>query len=138
MQRLAAPAQRVELPRPQTLDAIVAANVAHLTAYQNATYAQRYSALVERVRAAEARRGSDALAKAVAAQLARLMATKDEYEVARLYADPAFRRGLAAEFDGRPRLHFHFAPPLFARPGPDGRPAKRRYGPWVEPLLGGR
>ena len=51
--------------------------------------------------------------------------------------DPAFRRGLAAEFDGRPRLHFHFAPPLFARPGPDGRPAKRRYGPWVEPLLGG-
>jgi indolepyruvate ferredoxin oxidoreductase len=136
VQRAALPTKRIELPqRPQTLDALVAANAAHLEAYQNAGYARRYTELVERVRAAESRRGSSALTKAVAMQLMRLMAYKDEYEVARLYVDPAFRQGLAAEFDGRPRLHFHFAPPLFSRPGPDGRPRKRRFGPLLEPAL---
>ena len=62
----------------------------------------------------------------------KLLAVKDEYEVARLHADPAFHARIAAIFEGDYRLNFHLAPPLLAKPDPvTGRPLKRAYGPWV-------
>ena len=106
---------------------------AFLAAYQDAAYARRYADAVERVRAAEdgAAPGSTLIAQAVAQNLFRLMAVKDEYEVGRLYSDGAFRQQIAREFDGYERLEFHLAPPLLSRPGSNGRPAKLRFGSWM-------
>ncbi len=123
-----------------TLDDFIARRVADLTDYQDATYASRYRRLVERVREAEARvmPGGSALTRAVAEQAYRLMAYKDEYEVARLYADPAFTAQLRGTFDGDYRLRLNLAPPLFARRDPHtGLPRKREYGPWMLPVLRG-
>ena len=116
-----------------TLDEMVARRVAFLAAYQDAAYARRYADAVERVRAAEdgAAPGSTLIAQAVAQNLFRLMAVKDEYEVGRLYSDGAFRQQIAREFDGYERLEFHLAPPLLSRPGSNGRPAKLRFGSWM-------
>ncbi|HYF57964.1 MAG TPA: indolepyruvate ferredoxin oxidoreductase family protein [Burkholderiaceae bacterium] len=127
-------------PRPEpALDELVAHRVAHLTAWQDARWARRYAAAVERVRVAERAAvpdGDDALARAAARNLAKLMSYKDEYEVARLYADPSFVESLRAEFDGTPRLTFNLAPPLFARRDPrTGRPEKREYGAWMLPVF---
>ena len=104
----------------QDFDETVARRVAFLTAYQDAAYAARYRERVERARAAEAAKapGKCGLAEAVARNLFKLMAYKDEYEVARLYSDGAFLRQAAAEFDGKLRFTFHLAPPLLARRDP--------------------
>ncbi len=119
--------------RPADLDAIVARRVAELTAYQDAAYAARYRALVERVRAVEAQRvgaGSTRLAEAVARNYHKLLAYKDEYEVARLYTDPAFWEKVEATFEGDYSVRFHLAAPLLARPDPNtGHIAKRAFGP---------
>ncbi len=133
VQRAAQPAQPVVLQRPQSLEALVADRVAALTAYQDAAYAQRYRALVERVRAAEqrSRGGTLALTRAVAQNLHKLMAIKDEVEVARLYTDGRFLQRLGRQFEGTPRLRFHLAPPLLGRKGADGRPCKTTFGPWM-------
>lgn len=124
----------------QTLDEIVADRAGRLTAYQNQRYAERYRALVDKVRRAEAAligTGEEPLlATAVARSLYKLMAYKDEYEVARLYADPAFRRDLEAQFEGDFRLQFHLSPPLLARPDRDsGRPRKYAVPGWIESLF---
>ncbi|MGT2453479.1 DUF6537 domain-containing protein [Cupriavidus basilensis] len=102
---------------PETLDSVIRQREALLTAYQNPAYAARYRAVVDGVRAAEKRVGANArlpLSEAVARNLAKLMAYKDEYEVARLYADPAFLDKLRAQFEGEPgrdyQLSFHLAP----------------------------
>jgi indolepyruvate ferredoxin oxidoreductase len=119
-----------EAPRaPETLEQLIARRVADLTAYQSARYAQRYAAFVAKVQSAapEAHR----LHRAVATQLYRLMAFKDEYEVARLHSDPAWQAELARRFTGTARVKLHLAPPLLSRPGPDGRPRKREFGPWM-------
>jgi indolepyruvate ferredoxin oxidoreductase len=126
-----------ELPA-HTLDEYVDRRAADLVDYQDAAYARRYRALVERVREAEnrVRPGENALARTVAEQAHRLMAYKDEYEVARLYADPAFAARLAGTFDGDYRLRLNLAPPLFARRDPHtGLPRKQEYGPWLWPVL---
>jgi indolepyruvate ferredoxin oxidoreductase len=118
----------------QSFDEMVARREQFLTAYQDANYAARYRALVERARAAEAAQapGKCGFAEAVARYLFKLMAYKDEYEVARLYADPSFARQLEGEFDGHKRLEFHLAPPLFAPRDPNtGMPRKLTFGPWV-------
>ncbi|OZA78909.1 MAG: indolepyruvate ferredoxin oxidoreductase, partial [Azorhizobium sp. 39-67-5] len=123
----------------QGLDEIIARRVAALTAYQNAAYARRYLDLVERVRAAEAARapGRGGLAEAVARNLYKLMAYKDEYEVARLFADGEFQRQVNAAFDGDLKFEFHLAPPLLARAdGPNGEPRKMRFGPWMMKAFG--
>src|SRR5699024_6566254 len=103
-----------------SLDAIIARRVEHLTEYQNAAYAERYECLVRRVQAVEAQRvpGATALATAVAYGYAKLLAYKDEYEVARLYARPAFRERLQAQFEGDYSLRIHLAPPLLAKRDP--------------------
>jgi indolepyruvate ferredoxin oxidoreductase len=136
VERVAAPAAAAI---PQTLTEIVAHRRKHLTAYQNAAYADRYQALVDQVAAAERARipGSDALARAVAKNYAKLLAYKDEYEVARLYADGTFRARLAQQFEGDVALKVHLAPPLWARRDPaNGHMKKQAYGGWVLPAFG--
>jgi len=117
----------------RSLDELVARRVAFLTDYQNATYAKRYADLVARVRAAEDMRapGSSDLAEAVARYAFKLMAYKDEYEVARLYTSGEFRKRVAEQFEGDYKLTFHLAPPLLAKKNADGQLVKRTYGPWV-------
>ena len=124
-----------ETPRPlaETLDDIVARRVAFLTAYQNGAYARRYAERIAALRAAEAAvsAGSTMVAEAAARNLFKLMAIKDEYEVARLYTDGAFARDLARQFQSYDRLEFHLAPPVFGRRDADGQPRKTSFGPWM-------
>ncbi|HJU16866.1 MAG TPA: indolepyruvate ferredoxin oxidoreductase family protein [Stellaceae bacterium] len=118
----------------ETLDEAVARRVAFLTDYQDAAYAERYAARLTRVRAAESARvpGSEALAEAVARALFQVMAYKDEYEVARLYAESDFRERLAEQFEGPYKLRFHLAPPVLGERDPaTGRLKKRSFGPWM-------
>ena len=113
---------------------IVARRAAFLAAYQNRAYAARYEALVASVAEAERRRapGAGGLAVAAARNLFKLMAYKDEYEVARLYADGSFRRQVAQAFEGDLRFEFHLAPPLVAAKDPvTGEAKKMRFGPWM-------
>ncbi len=124
-----------EVSAADTLDALIARREAFLTDYQDAALAQRYRALVDRVRRAEAALGSQTLTDAVARQYARLLAVKDEYEVARLYTDGGFMQSLGEQFERWDGLTFHMAPPLLARRGADGRPRKMRLGAWLMPAL---
>ena len=123
----------------QSFDEVVARRVAFLTAYQNAAYAARYRRLVEKTRAAETARapGKTGLADAVARYLFKLMAYKDEYEVARLYSDGAFVKQVNSELGGEHlRFHVHLAPPLLARRDKaTGEPKKMTFGPWIFPLF---
>jgi indolepyruvate ferredoxin oxidoreductase len=123
-----------------SLEDIIARRVEFLTAYQDAAYAARYRRRVEAARAAETARspGKSGFAEAVARYLFKLMAYKDEYEVARLYADPAFMRQVRNEVDGdNLRLRFHLAPPLLARRNKTtGEPVKMSFGPWMLTAFG--
>jgi len=125
--------------RPRTLDELLERRAAFLTGYQDAAYAARFRQRIERLRAAEATvsgAGETALSEAAAESLFRLMAIKDEYEVARLHSDGAFLARLAREFEGRPRLTFHLAPPVLATTPPGGtEPRKLTFGPWILPVL---
>jgi indolepyruvate ferredoxin oxidoreductase len=129
------PAQAV----PETLDEILAHRKAFLTAYQNATYADRYAGRVAQVRAWEQQKfGDDEITRTVARGYAKLLAYKDEYEVARLHADPAFVASLRARFEGDIRLRFNLAPPLLSRIDPrTGVPRKREFGAWMLPVFRG-
>jgi indolepyruvate ferredoxin oxidoreductase len=135
VERMALPAEVVSISQSisRNLEELIARRVEFLTAYQNAAYAARYRALVERVRETEGRKtGGSELAEAVARYYFKLMSYKDEYEVARLHADPAFRRRIEGMFEGRFRLKFHLAPPIFNRPDPrTGEAAKSEFGPWM-------
>jgi indolepyruvate ferredoxin oxidoreductase len=130
VERLTAPPPR---PLSQSLDDVVARRVAVLTAYQDAAYAARYRALVDKVRAVETQRiGGTALTEAVARYAFKLMAYKDEYEVARLFTDGAFRRQLEDQFEGDYRIEFNLAPPVLAnRDTATGHLRKRTFGPWM-------
>ncbi len=123
----------------QSFDEIVVRRVGFLTGYQNAGYAGRYKALVGKVQAAEAAKapGKSGLAEAVARYLFKLMAYKDEYEVARLYAEPSFLAQIKNEVAGdNLTLKFHLAPPLFARKDKvTGLPKKMTLGPWMLPVF---
>jgi indolepyruvate ferredoxin oxidoreductase len=116
-----------------SLDVSIARRVAFLTDYQNAAYAQQYRALVDKVRAAEASKspGFTTLTEAVARYAFKLMAYKDEYEVARLYTNGEFEKRVREQFDGDFKVHFHLAPPLFAKKDNEGRLKKAEYGSWV-------
>jgi indolepyruvate ferredoxin oxidoreductase len=113
--------------------------VAFLTAYQSARYARRYRRWVEKIQSAEASKapGECALSEAVARYLFKLMAYKDEYEVARLYTDTAFVERVKSTFDGdNLRFEFLMAPPLFARRDKaTGEPKKMSFGPWLLGVL---
>ncbi len=121
----------------ETLDARIARRAAFLTDYQDAAYARRYTDFVARVREAEAQLGSQRLTEAVADNYFKLLACKDEYEVARLYADPAFWQQIGERFEGDFTVNFHLAPTFLARPDPDsGRIHKLKFGPWMKTAFG--
>ena len=141
VQRALNPGQVIAFtPRsPQSLDVLVRKRVEFLTSYQNAAYAQSYADFVARVRTAEAAAaGGDKLplSEAVARYLFKLMAYKDEYEVARLHTDAAFRAKVEGMFEGDFKLAYHLAPPLLARRNDLGELQKRRFGGWVRPVFG--
>ncbi len=117
----------------ETLDEIIERRVEFLTAYQDENYAQRYVSLVEKARDAEARiKGHSGLSEAVARYYFKLLAYKDEYEVARLYTDGTFAEKITSMFEGDFKLHFHLAPPLFARRNPEtGELLKSEYRGWA-------
>ena len=134
----AAPAAAVPMQGfSRNLDEVIDRRVAELTAYQDAALGRRYRAFVARVQAAEVGLGSTQLAEVVARQYFRLLAIKDEYEVARLYTEPAFLARVRETFDGDYQLRFHLAPPLLAKSDPDtGLPVKRSFGPWMMRVFG--
>ncbi len=143
VRRQIAPTPVIELKRiggaGASLEDLVARRVEFLTAYQNAGYARRYADLVERVRKVESDRlhGATRIAEAVARYYFKLLAVKDEYEVARLHSDPAFRAKIAAQFDGDYKLNFHLAPPLLTKPDPvTGKVKKLSFGPWMLSAFG--
>jgi indolepyruvate ferredoxin oxidoreductase len=129
VESLLAPAQVVEFKKRETLETVVARRVEFLTAYQNAAYADSYRSFVEKVRLAEAPLGKTALTEAVARYLFKLMAYKDEYEVARLHAQSGFQEKIAAMFEGDYKVNFHLAPPLIAKRNETGELQKKKYGP---------
>ncbi len=124
-------------PARETLEDMIARRRDFLTAYQNEGYAAQYAAFVDRVRAAEAAAdpASQALTEAVARYLFKLMAYKDEYEVARLYTDGAFEQAVRQKFTGDYRLNFHLAPPLLSGRDAEGHLQKRSFGPWMMPAF---
>ena len=117
----------------QSLDELIERRVKFLTDYQDKAYAGRYVALVDKVRQAEARQadGSTALTAAVARYYFKLMAYKDEYEVARLYTSGDFQKRIEQQFDGDYKLHFNLAPPMFSKRDANGHLVKQEYGPWI-------
>jgi len=119
---------------PDTLGDLLADRMPRLTAWGGARWARRYRALVAKAEAAEARvPGADGrIARTVAGVAAKLMTYKDEYEVARLFVDPAFALRLRETFEGDFELKFNLAPPLLSRrDAATGRPVKQRLGPWM-------
>jgi indolepyruvate ferredoxin oxidoreductase len=131
--------------RTPALAEILADRLPRLTAYQNAAYAQRYEQFVQEIAALERERtGSDRFTREVAVSLYKLMAVKDEYEVARQLSSPEFLARIDAQFEGDYRLNFHLVPPW--RGGREGahaldegadaaRPGKQRFGPWLLPAM---
>jgi indolepyruvate ferredoxin oxidoreductase len=123
-----------EKPQPFELDGFVERRMADLTAYQNKAYADKYMGWIKNIRSAEnaALPGSTALTEAVARALFKLMAYKDEYEVARLYTDGRFEKAINDTFAAGGKIKFHLAPPLIAERDPvNGHLKKKAYGPWM-------
>ena len=123
--------QVIEFAKRTSLGEMVSQRVNFLTDYQNAAYAAQYQALVDQVKAAEAPLGKTTLTEAVARYYFKLMAYKDEYEVARLQIDKAFLARIGAQFEGDFKLHHHLAPPLFSGKNDKGELKKSKFGPWV-------
>ncbi len=130
----AAPRGAAAAPAATTLEEIVSVRAQFLTRYQGRHLARRYAELVDRVARAERSgcAGTTELAQAVARNYFKLLAVKDEYEVARLHRDPQFRARISESFEGGYRVHYHLAPPLLARRDPrTGVARKMRFGPWL-------
>jgi len=111
--------------KPRTLEERIALRADHLRAYQNDALARKYLSLVDR---------AGDLREQVAEAYHKLLACKDEYEVARLHVETT-RKFVESELEGDIRLSFHLAPPLLSKTGPDGRPKKREFGPWILPVF---
>lgn len=125
---------REAAPAPESCEALIGRLANELVAYQDQDYAARYQRLVRRVWDASAALGGpgEVLVRTVATNAYKLMAYKDEYEVARLYADPQFKADLKAQFSGVGKLSVYLAPPMLSKIDPvTGRPAKRKFGPWI-------
>lgn len=120
------------------LDAMVARRAAFLTDYQDDAYARRYRDLIDRLRAAEIAIGaaSEALSRAAAQSYFRLLAVKDEYEVARLFTDGELDRALARQFTGAYKIRYHMAPPSLTKPDKiTGQIKKWSFGAWIRPAF---
>jgi indolepyruvate ferredoxin oxidoreductase len=129
----------VEQPTEDNIDQAISYRFEELIAYQNVAYAERYQSLIDKVRDIESKIVGDGellLTEQVARNYFKLLAYKDEYEVARLFADGEFQRSLAEQFEGKIRLRFHLAPPLLSRKDPDtGQLIKREFGGWMLPVF---
>jgi len=128
--------QVIQFVKKPSVDEMVATRVAFLTGYQDAAYAAGYKSFVDLVRAAEQPLGGTKLSEAVARYLFKLMAYKDEYEVARLHTDPAFTAKIASMFEGDYTLVHHLAPPLIAKKNDKGELIKQPFGPWMRSAFG--
>ena len=131
VEKIALPTQVINITMPESLDGLIKKRAAFLTEYQNAAYAQKYLNLVDQVRQAESSLGSSKLAMAVAKNAFKLMAYKDEYEVARLYSTDEFMAKIKNQFEGDVTLQFNLAPPLFAKKDAQGHLRKQTYGAWM-------
>jgi indolepyruvate ferredoxin oxidoreductase len=132
VENTATPVQAIVMQMPQSLDSILKKRVEFLTGYQDAAYAAQYAELVSQVREREAALGlGNKLATAVAKSLFKLMAYKDEYEVARLYTDGRFVEQLKSQFEGEFSVKFNLAPPLFAKKDAKGHLVKAEFGSWM-------
>ena len=136
VQSLFAAAAVIEFVKKPSLDEAVGKRVEFLTGYQDGAYAAQYRAFVDKVRQAESPLGSTKLTEAVARYLFKLMAYKDEYEVARLHTDPAFMQKIAGMFEGDIKLTHHLAPPLLAKTNDKGELVKNAYGAWMRSAFG--
>jgi indolepyruvate ferredoxin oxidoreductase len=140
VRRIAMPAEVIPIAEhfSRNLDELVERREKLLIDYQDAAYAGKYRSLVEKVKLVEEQKaGSTKLAEAVARNYAKLLAYKDEYEVARLHADAAFRGKIEGMFEGDYKVVYHLAPPLLARRDPlTGEPKKMRFGPWMGTVFG--
>jgi len=123
------PGHIIEFKKRVTIEALVAQRVEFLAAYQNPAYAEQYKAFVAKVKQAEAPLGKTSLTEAVARYLFKLMAYKDEYEVARLHTDRAFLERIDSMFEGGYTLNYHLAPPLIAKKNAKGELQKKKFGP---------
>ncbi|SAL87205.1 indolepyruvate ferredoxin oxidoreductase [Caballeronia arvi] len=126
-----ADAQVIQLAKKPSLDAFIDQRVQFLIGYQNRRYAAAYRAFVAQVQDAESRLGGDKLTRTVARYLFKLMAYKDEYEVARLHTDAAFTNKIEAMFEGDYKLVHHLAPPLLSKRNAKGEHIKRSFGPGI-------
>jgi len=138
VQQMLKPAQVIEFVKKSTnVDDLIAKRVEFLTGYQDAAYAAQYKDFVEKVRVAEIPLGgSTKLTESVARYLFKLMAYKDEYEVARLHTDKSFLNKVASQFEGDYKLHYHLAPPMTAKKNEKGELVKKAYGPWMLTAFG--
>lgn len=133
-------AQGVTTPpvEAETVESVIADRQAFLTRYQNAAYGRAYADLAHRAAAAASMPDGQPFAMSVARNLFKLMAYKDEYEVARLHTDPAFAQDLRKRFGDGVRITHHLAPPMIGSIDPTtGRPRKRPFGPWIRPVMRG-
>ncbi len=128
--------QVIQFVKKPGLAEMVATRVDFLTGYQDAAYAARYKAFVQKVQAAEAGLGGTGFSEAVARYLFKLMAYKDEYEVARLHTDKAFTDRVAGMFEGDYKIVHHLAPPLIAKKNSQGELIKQPFGPWMRGAFG--
>jgi indolepyruvate ferredoxin oxidoreductase len=139
VRRIATPAEVIPIDQhfSRNLDELIERRAKFLAEYQDRAYAERYRSLVERVRRLEQDTvGSSKLAEAVARYYHKLLAYKDEYEVARLHADGEFEKKIADMFEGDYKRYYYLAPPLLAKTDPlTGEPRKMRFGAWVLPLF---
>lgn len=129
VEKLVSPGQVIEFKKRETVESLVARRAEFLAAYQNEAYAQAYRDFVQKVQAAEAPLGKTSLSESVARYLFKLMAYKDEYEVARLHTDKAFLERVNGMFEGDFKLNYHLAPPLLAKKNARGEPQKSKFGP---------
>jgi indolepyruvate ferredoxin oxidoreductase len=126
----------IQFVKKPSLDESLNKRIEFLTGYQDAAYASQYKAFVDKVRAAETPLGGTALSEAVARYLFKLMAYKDEYEVARLHTDPAFTAKIEAMFEGDYKIVHHLAPPAIAKRNEKGELIKQPFGPWMRSAFG--
>jgi indolepyruvate ferredoxin oxidoreductase len=129
LEALTSPAQVIEFKKRTTLDDLIANRVAFLTDYQNKQYAKAYEDFVLSVKAKESALGLTTLTETVAKYLFKLMAYKDEYEVARLHTDKQFLERVKSQFEGDFKVFYHLAPPLLAKRNEKGQLVKQKMSP---------
>ncbi len=125
------PTQVIQFKKRETLEDLINDRVRRLTDYQNAAYAARYQAFVQRVQQAETPLGRSLLSETVARHLFKLMAYKDEYEVARLHTQSDFLTRIQNSFEGDFKVHYHLAPPVLGKRNEKGEGIKQKFGPWM-------